>query len=220
MASPNSGRTRRYVPAVGPRLTKLLAVVFGLFALLSVNAVYLFAVRVAGWITGQTYEDLVYLYMFLAHLVLGVVLIAPLVVFGILHIRNAHDRPNRRAVRVGYALYAPLETLVGAALCVFVAHMGGSSIWVGSTTLWQKHVDDAFRGRTYSLELLAMTLAFGGAGLCAGLLYDWTGSLTWTTWIFACSVVVGGLVWWTLVRDLVVGKTEPAAVRIHPTENH
>ena len=29
---------RRYVPAVGPRLRKLLAVVFGLFALLAVNS--------------------------------------------------------------------------------------------------------------------------------------------------------------------------------------
>ena len=96
---------QRYVPAVGPRLSKLLSVVFGLFALLAVNAVYLLAIRVAGWRTGETYENLFYLYMFLLHLVLGGLFIAPVVVFGVLHFRNAHDRPNRRAVRVGVALY-------------------------------------------------------------------------------------------------------------------
>ena len=37
-----------YVPVVGPRLKRLLAVVFGLFALLVVNSVYLSAVSVRG----------------------------------------------------------------------------------------------------------------------------------------------------------------------------
>lgn len=49
-----------YVPAVGPRLKKLLAVVFGLFALLAVNAVYLVAIRVVGWWKGESYENLFY----------------------------------------------------------------------------------------------------------------------------------------------------------------
>ena len=30
----------------------------------------------------------------------------PVVLFGIFHIKNAHDRPNRRAVKVGYLLFA------------------------------------------------------------------------------------------------------------------
>ena len=60
-------RRTPYVPAVGPRLARLLAVVFGLFALLSVNAVYLVVVRLAGSWTGQSYENLFYLYMFLGH---------------------------------------------------------------------------------------------------------------------------------------------------------
>jgi tetratricopeptide (TPR) repeat protein len=44
--------------------------------------------------------------MFLAHLVLGLVLVLPVVVFGVAHICNAYNRPNKRAVRVGYALFA------------------------------------------------------------------------------------------------------------------
>ena len=102
---PATAKRRRYVPAVGPRLSKLLAVVFGLFALLSVNSIYLVVIRVAGWWTEETYENSFYLYMFLLHLVLGAVFIAPFVIFGALHWRNSHDRKNRRAVRVGVALY-------------------------------------------------------------------------------------------------------------------
>ena len=44
--------------------------------------------------------------MFGAHLVLGLLLVLPIVIFGIVHIKNAHDRPNRRAVHVGYLLFA------------------------------------------------------------------------------------------------------------------
>jgi hypothetical protein len=68
--TPVAGR-RRYVPAVGPRLRKLLAVVFGLFALLAVNSAYLMAVRALEAGTGATYQNWFYLVMFLAHLALG-----------------------------------------------------------------------------------------------------------------------------------------------------
>ncbi len=99
-------KKKRYVRAVGPRLTKLLAVVFGLFALLAVNSFYLIVVRLAGWWTGETYENLFYLNMFLLHLVLGALIFLPVIVFGVAHIKNAYNRPNRRAVMVGYALFA------------------------------------------------------------------------------------------------------------------
>jgi tetratricopeptide (TPR) repeat protein len=107
-------RRKPYVSAVGPRLLKLLAVVFGLFALLAVNSVYLVVIRVAGWWSGETYENLFYLYMFLLHLVLGALFVVPVVLFGVLHIRNAHDRPNRRAVRVGFALFATALVLLAS----------------------------------------------------------------------------------------------------------
>src|SRR5260370_38559631 len=43
--------------------------------------------------------------MFGALLVLGLLLVPPFLVFGVAHIKNAHDRPNRRAVRAGYLLF-------------------------------------------------------------------------------------------------------------------
>lgn len=112
--APASPPRRVYVPAVGPKLRRLLAVVLGLFSLLAVNAVYLVVIRLAGLGAGESYENLFYLFMFLAHLALGALLILPLVVFGILHIRSASGRPNRRAVRAGLALFGCSLLLVAS----------------------------------------------------------------------------------------------------------
>ena len=51
------------------------------------------------------YHCYFYMVMFGIHLVLGLGLILPVVIFGIIHIKNSHDRPNRRAVSVGYSLF-------------------------------------------------------------------------------------------------------------------
>src|SRR6058998_2058084 len=102
--SPGGGR--RYVRAVGPRLRLLLYFIFGLVALLGANSVYLASITFLQWLNKElTYENYFYQFMFLAHLVLGLLLVLPFVIFGLLHIKNAHDRPNRRAVRVGYLLF-------------------------------------------------------------------------------------------------------------------
>lgn len=95
-------RKRRVYKAVGPRLKKILAVVFGLFALLVVNSVYLVSVTIAG--TG--YQNWFYLNMFMLHLVLGLLIIVPTIAFGIGHMRNTRHWKNKRAIKVGYALFA------------------------------------------------------------------------------------------------------------------
>jgi tetratricopeptide (TPR) repeat protein len=114
VSAPETAPRRRYVPAVGPRLRKVLGVVFGLFALLAVNSIYLLSVRGLEAATGRTYQDWFYLVMFVLHLVLGLAIVVPVVVFGILHIKNARNRPNRRAVRVGYALFATALVLLAS----------------------------------------------------------------------------------------------------------
>ena len=96
---------RRYIPAVGPKLRKLLYGVLAVFTLLTVNATYLGTITFSEWMTGQTYQDYFYQIMFLAHLVLGLLIILPVVIYGAIHIRNSYNRPNKRAVRVGYALF-------------------------------------------------------------------------------------------------------------------
>ena len=100
-------KRRRFRKAVGSRLQPVLSMVFALFAVLAVNAGYLLAVRLLEVLRGETYQNWFYMVMFLMHLVLGLLFVLPVIVFGIAHIRNTHDRPNRRAVKVGYALFTP-----------------------------------------------------------------------------------------------------------------
>jgi len=80
--------------------------VFALFAVIAVNSVYLGSITFLEWATETLYQNWFYHLMSFGHVLLGVLLTVPFAVFGVLHIRNAHDRPNRRAVRAGYALFA------------------------------------------------------------------------------------------------------------------
>ena len=82
--------------------------------MLAVNSIYLLSVRALEAATGKTYQDWFYLVMFLLHLVLGLAIVLPVVVFGILHLKNARHRPNRRAVRVGYALFTTALVLLAS----------------------------------------------------------------------------------------------------------
>ena len=123
-ASSAEPQKKKYVRAVGPRLRLLLYAIFGLFAVLEANSVYLGSITFIEWLKGDpntTYQNYFYMVMFGGHLVLGLLLILPVVVFGLIHIKNAHDRPNRRAVRVGYLLFVASLALLftGVALMRF-----------------------------------------------------------------------------------------------------
>ncbi|HKS38001.1 MAG TPA: tetratricopeptide repeat protein, partial [Verrucomicrobiae bacterium] len=105
----NRAPRKKYVRAVGPRLRVLLLFIFGLVAVLAANSVYLSAITFLEWRQGdpnQTYQNWFYMVMFGTHLALGFLIVLPIVIFGIIHIKNAHDRPNRRAAKVGYMLFA------------------------------------------------------------------------------------------------------------------
>jgi tetratricopeptide (TPR) repeat protein/mono/diheme cytochrome c family protein len=105
-------RPRRvYQPAVGPKLKILLYAVFALVALLGANSLYMASITCLDWAsetwgTGVSYQNPFYLYNVLAHIVLGLVLIVPFVTFGVIHLLASKNRKNRRAVRIGYALFA------------------------------------------------------------------------------------------------------------------
>ncbi|MDB6054621.1 MAG: response regulator aspartate phosphatase rapC [Verrucomicrobiales bacterium] len=96
---------KKYVRAVGPRLRILLLFILGLFAILAANSAYLAAISFMEWVKDQRYQNYFYQYMFGAHLLLGIILILPVVIFGIIHIINSRGRPNKRAVSVGYSLF-------------------------------------------------------------------------------------------------------------------
>ncbi len=141
--TPTTPQRRRYVPAVGPRLKVLLLAIFGLFAVLGVNSVYLASVTLLEWYSGLTYQNYFYQYMFLLHLVLGLLIILPIVVFGVAHIRNAYNRPNRRAVRAGLALFA--TSLVLLASGVVLMRLEGIIVVK----------DPAVRGAAYWIHVLS-----------------------------------------------------------------
>ena len=101
-----SPRKKKYVRAVGPRLRILLFSVFVLFALLGANSAYLSSITFLEWFRGETYQNYFYQFMFLGHLVLGLLILLPVIFFGIFHIKNAWNRPNKRAASVGYGLFA------------------------------------------------------------------------------------------------------------------
>jgi len=73
----------------------------------------------------------------------------------------------------GYAALGGVHALWSACLWVILAHCGGSTIWVFSTTLLQLSTDDRFRGRVFAADgSLAMFNIAAGAFL-AGHFMDW-----------------------------------------------
>ncbi len=87
------------------RLGRLLGVVILLFSLLLLNSVYLAAISLLEQLSGAGYQNYFYLLMFLLHLALGLLIILPLLVFAVAHMRRAWRRPNRYAVRAGMGLF-------------------------------------------------------------------------------------------------------------------
>jgi predicted MFS family arabinose efflux permease len=76
------------------------------------------------------------------------------------------------ALAAGYAVLAAAGSLAAACFWVTLAHCGGSTIWVFTTTLLQMNVEDRFRGRVFSAELgfSMLTLALGA--YVTGVLLD------------------------------------------------
>ena len=62
-----------YEPAIGPRLKVVLAFIFGCVAVLGATGAYLIAIRLLEWGREQTYTNQFTLWMFLAHVFVGVV---------------------------------------------------------------------------------------------------------------------------------------------------
>ncbi|MCB9831715.1 MAG: hypothetical protein H6807_04500 [Planctomycetes bacterium] len=97
---------RVYQRAVTPGLRKLLVFLVVLLAPLGANSVYLAAITFLGFVRGATYENQFYNWMFLVHLVLGIILIPPFVYFAWRHVRNVVGRRNRRVMNAGWRLLA------------------------------------------------------------------------------------------------------------------
>ena len=100
---------------------------------------------------------------------------------------------------VGYfALYAA-PNLPAACLAVIFSHMGGSVIWVFSTTLLQMRTDDRFRGRVFSTELGFHVLSVSLVSAAAGVLVD-SGYSVRQVAAFTGLIVAFPALWWWLAQ--------------------
>jgi hypothetical protein len=100
-------------------------------------------------------------------------------------------------IAVGYAALGISRTVWLASACAMLAHAGGSTVWVFSTTLLQLHTDDRFRGRVFSADLgfSMLTIAIG-AYLCGRLLDLGVAARTVATWTGIVMLLPAGL--WAL----------------------
>ena len=133
-------------PAVGPRLRRVLAVVLALFALLVVNSVYLATITLLEWRGGQSLQNAFYLWNFLAHLVLGLAIVVPTIVFGVVHWRNVAGRPNPRAIAAGIATFAAAIVLLATGIALLRVEIGGNTLGV---------LDPGTRGVVYWAHVIA-----------------------------------------------------------------
>ena len=124
----------------------MLAIVFALFALIVVNSVYLVSVTVQG----EERQGWFYLWMFLLHLILGLLIVVPTIVFGLVHLRNTYNRPNRQAVRAGWATFL-------AAILTFISGIALTRVDLGSFRL--DLTNDAWRSAAYWAHVAAPLMA-------------------------------------------------------------
>jgi MFS family permease len=119
--------------------------------------------------------------------------------------RIARDEPRRmRWTMVGayllaaaaYLVFASTDNLAVAALTVVVAHFGGSTLWVFSTVLLQRGVDDAYRGRVFAAELGLATLLFSVSNYVYGQALDMPGVVLPTVVVvLALSLLLPASLW-------------------------
>jgi predicted MFS family arabinose efflux permease len=96
---------------------------------------------------------------------------------------------------IGYFLLGYAPSLVLACLCVVLAHSGGSTAWVFSTTLLQLHTEDKFRGRVFSAEFAFTMLTLSLVSYSAGLFSDEGVSPGTLAHITAALVLIPGIAW-------------------------
>ena len=76
------------------------------------------------------------------------------------------------AISAGYGVLGASRSVWMAAVCAMLAHAGGSTVWVFSTTLLQIHAEDRFRGRVFSADLSLGSLTFAVTAYLAGHFLD------------------------------------------------
>ncbi|MDA0802754.1 MAG: hypothetical protein O2819_03255 [Planctomycetota bacterium] len=169
---------------VTPRLKKTYFVIAGLFALLLVNSLYLVGTTLTEKVLQKNVEDGLYLWMFLAHLILGLIITIPVIGFGILHMRMAWQHPNRRARNLGLALFSTSIILLLTGIVLTRVDIGPVRFGV---------TDPSWRIANYALHVITPVMVIVLFILHrkeAGRIY-WKDGLKWGGAAVAAFIVVG-----------------------------
>ena len=180
---PDAGR---HVAVVSPRLRRLLQAVLVLFAVLVANSAFLAAVSWGRGSVRGPLEGPAYLWMFLAHLVLGLALVLPFAAFAAGHLRRAWGNPNRRAVAMGFVALAASLAILATGLALLRPGEASQPPRVGAGEP---------RGWMYALHVAAPIVV-----VWAFLLHRLAGrSIRWRAgvgFVAAVLAMVGGMVAW------------------------
>jgi MFS family permease len=97
---------------------------------------------------------------------------------------------------VFYVAFGLSRSFLLALLFLAIAHTGGSILWVFSTVLLQREVEDRFRGRVFAAELALLTLTMAASNYLVGELMDRFGfSPRIVTAGVGAFFVLPGLIW-------------------------
>jgi hypothetical protein len=99
------------------------------------------------------------------------------------------------AAAIGYMFLSQAPNLWVACLMIVLAHGGGSTIWVFSTTLLQMYSQDRFRGRVFGAELALHMVTISISSSIAGRLVDQGISPRTAVLVTGCLLLLPALLW-------------------------
>lgn len=108
---------------------------------------------------------------------------------------------------VGYLMLSFTPTLPTALLCVLIAHIGGATQWVFSTSLLQLSLEEEVRGRVFALEYTGLNLAVALSSYYVGHARDLGMSSATLSQIMAFILLGTGLFQALLLRVTVSEET-------------
>ncbi len=97
-----------------------------------------------------------------------------------------------------YIAFGSTNSFLIALIVLGIAHMGGSILWVFSTVMLQRDVEDNFRGRVFAAELALLTLTMAASNYATGELLDSFGlSARLVTIGIGVWFIIPGIIWFT-----------------------
>jgi MFS family permease len=109
-----------------------------------------------------------------------------------------------------YMAFGAASSFVVALIVLGIAHTGGSILWVFSTVLLQRAVEDNFRGRVFAAELALLTLTMAFSNYLTGELLDRLGLSPRVVAIaIGAFFVIPGIAWFATQRWWDKDKDQP-----------